>query len=251
METARSYGPLSTAMVREGNWLFRRRSWLPLTLALLVYPAVVLGPRFTPEQWDRWELVALLVALAGLVVRFLVAGFVPKGTSGRNIEGQEAAALNTTGLYTLVRHPLYLGNFLMWLGVVLLAAHGWLAVVFTLLFWIYVERVMAAEEAYLEERFGEDFRAWAARTPAFLPRRLRWESPPLGFSLRIMLRREFSGIYALIAAFTSVDVLRNLTGEADYLLDPLRAGLFWGGTLFYLLMVFLKRKTRLLKVPGR
>jgi hypothetical protein len=212
---------------------------------------VVLGPHFSQVQCDRRELVALLVALAGLAVRFLVAGYVPKGTSGRNLEGQEAATLNTTGPYSLVRHPLYLGNFLMWLGVVLLAAHAWVAVVFVLLFWLYVERVMAAEEAYLEERFGEDFQAWAARTPAFLPRRLRWERPPLPFSLRIMLRREFSGIYGLIAAFTSVDVLRNLTGEADYLLDPLRAGLFWGGTLFYLLMVFLKRKTRLLKVPGR
>jgi hypothetical protein len=105
MDTPSAYGPLSSAMVREGNWLFRRRSWLPLTLALLVYPAVVLGPHFSQVQWDRRELVALLVALAGLAVRFLVAGYVPKGTSGRNLEGQEAATLNTTGPYSWCATP--------------------------------------------------------------------------------------------------------------------------------------------------
>lgn len=44
-------------------------------------------------------------------------GQVPKGTSGRNTSQQVADTLSTDGVYSVVRHPLYLGNFLMCMGV--------------------------------------------------------------------------------------------------------------------------------------
>ena len=97
-------------------------------------------------------------------------GFVPKDTSQRNTGRPQAAALNTTGLYSLVRHPLYVGNYLMWLGVALFTGAWWAPVIVSLVFWLYYERIMFAEEEFLRRRFGGDYTAWASTVPAFLPR---------------------------------------------------------------------------------
>ncbi|MGC9453013.1 MAG: methyltransferase family protein, partial [Oceanipulchritudo sp.] len=51
------------------------------------------------------------------------------GTSGRNTKQQVAYSLNTTGFYSVVRNPLYLGNFFMYLGIALFTHHWWLVLV--------------------------------------------------------------------------------------------------------------------------
>ena len=112
---------------------------------------------------------------------------------------QVAESLNTTGLYSVVRHPLYLGNFLMWLGVALFPRSLSFVAAVVFAFWLYYERIMIAEEAFLRERFGERFDAWADRTPAFIPSLRRWTRPRLAFSLRKVLRKEYNGLLAVVA----------------------------------------------------
>ncbi len=59
---------------------------------------------------------AIIIGMLGQGIRIWVAGFAPKDTSGRNTKEQKASVLNHTGLYSLCRNPLYLGNFLMMLA---------------------------------------------------------------------------------------------------------------------------------------
>jgi hypothetical protein len=77
-------------------------------------------------------------------------------------------------MYSVVRHPLYLGNYFQWLGVAMLPRNPWVAVTVSLVFWIYYERIMFAEEEYLRRSFGSEFEEWAARTPAFIPDFAQW-----------------------------------------------------------------------------
>src|SRR5262245_61820787 len=106
---------------RSGAWLFRRRSFLPLVgLTLLLIKEVGFrDPDMGRDEDFRWEAVCLAVGLLGLCVRLHVAGHASAGTSGRNTREQIAFDLNTTGLYSVMRHPLYAGSFLMWLGLVM------------------------------------------------------------------------------------------------------------------------------------
>ena len=149
-------------LVRRGNTLFRWRSFLPL---VLVPPALWMG--WEAPDWAHarvWQVGCWGVGLLGLWVRAKTIGHVPPGTSGRNTsEGQVAESLNTRGMYSLVRHPLYLGNYLMWMGLVLATGRMDFALVVTLLYMMYYLRIAMAEEAFLDQIRGSLRRVVSAR----------------------------------------------------------------------------------------
>ena len=85
---------------------------------ILVFAGVIVM-YFTNRQAilfdETEELIFLGVSLLGEAIRIFTVGYAPRNTSGRNtITGQIADELNVTGIYSQLRHPLYLGNFLMW-----------------------------------------------------------------------------------------------------------------------------------------
>ena len=107
--------PLKEDFERAGNKLFRWRSYLPLLVLPLILISL-LSPEIESPIDDFWDGVCLFISIAGLALRILTVGYAPRGTSGRNTREQKAAELNTKGMYSVVRHPIYLGNFLIWLG---------------------------------------------------------------------------------------------------------------------------------------
>lgn len=200
---------------------------------------------------EFWEIVCLGVSLAGLGVRIVAVGHAPGGTSGRNTKSQSATVLNTTGLYATVRHPLYLGNYLIGLGVTLVPFVAWLPVIYTLAFWLYYERIMMAEEAFLAERFGEQFVAWAGRTSPFIPRLSQWTRPSVPFSLRSVLRREYTTLLLVVALHASTEEIEHLLIEHRLIFDPFWETLLTAAVAVYLLLRSLKKHSTLLDVAGR
>lgn len=98
-----------------------------------------------------------LVAL-GMLLRSWAAGVIDK----RN-------ALATVGPYALVRHPLYLGSFLVALGLAeIMEDRLALAAMALLTLAVYIPAIRY-EERFLAERFGSAWRAYTAVTPSFLP----------------------------------------------------------------------------------
>jgi protein-S-isoprenylcysteine O-methyltransferase Ste14 len=251
--------PLREELRHTGNWLFRWRSYLPLVVLVAVLVAMTTSysyPNGNPHAATLYEALCFVVSLLGLAVRIAAVGCAPQGTSGRNTaEGQVATTVNTTGLYSLVRHPLYLGNFLMYLGIAMMPRSGWLVLTFVLVFWLYYERIMYAEEEFLRERFGEVYERWANATPAFLPRlhclATCWRRPALPFSRRSVLKREYSGVFAMVACFAVLDAIGETRVRGELTVDPFWAALFSVTLLLYVTLIALKRRTRLLKVPGR
>ncbi|WP_313100976.1 methyltransferase [Epilithonimonas sp.] len=145
---------LKEELEKQGNWLFRYRSFLPL-IVLVVGLAVLVQTSLKKESFDcsiYYELFCLFVSIIGLGIRIYTVGFTPKNTSGRNTkEGQVADKLNTTGIYSIVRNPLYLGNFFMWLGLAMFTENVWFIICFILFYWIYYERIIFAECNFWKE----------------------------------------------------------------------------------------------------
>lgn len=200
--------------------------------------------------WDQmWEMVCLAVAFTGLAVRIITIGYLLKGTSGRSTTTIGAASLNTSGMYSIVRNPLYLGNALIWLGISMLLRQWWVTLLFLLIFWLYYERIIYAEEDFLWEKFGDEFMAWAAKTPAFLPRLKNWVPPDRPFSVRKVLRRDYSAFFAIISAFTVMEILCDSRAMGKPEMDHLWLGLFIGGAAIYVTLRTLKKKTGVLDSP--
>ena len=149
-----------------GNWLFKRRSFLPLIIIPFLFYCLL-----TPLNNSYYILfyAGLTVSLLVECIRIFTIAFVPAGTSGRNTKQQLETSLNTTGIYSTLRHPLYLGNFLMFLGPFIFTGHIYGVIIFILIFWIYYERIMFAEEAFLITRFGNEYERWSSKTPPFIP----------------------------------------------------------------------------------
>lgn len=240
---------------KQGAFLFRWRSYLPLLigpLLLIVLFDSSYTHRLFGERFDNvWEGFCIFVSLVGFIVRCLVAGYVPGGTSGRNTQTQVASVLNMTGMYSIVRNPLYLGNYLLILGLLLFTQVWWFVLVGTAIFWIYYERIIFAEEEFLSKKFGDTYAAWTAKTPVFIPKIQNWKKPILPYSWKTLLRREHSSLFAVMSAFTALGVLADLFIERSKKIDLFWWIFFGSGLVIYLTLRFLKKKTHLLDQEGR
>lgn len=193
----------------EGNWLFKRRGFIPVALFVMAVPAVYFTdyPTISGALARTINYIAVILSVAGFVVRAYTIGTTPRGTSGRNTDKQVAEQLNTSGIYSMVRHPLYLGNYLMWIGIVLFTKNFSFTIIVSLLYWIYYERIMFAEERFLEKKFGNVYLEWSKKVPAFIPRMGSFRKSEVSFSLKSVLRREYSGVLATVIGFVYVEAL--------------------------------------------
>jgi protein-S-isoprenylcysteine O-methyltransferase Ste14 len=244
------------ALVHEfensGNWLFRRRSWLPVFLIIAGIVMMYLGNRQALFFDLRDEMIFLGVSIFGELIRIMTVGFAPRNTSGRNtVTGQIAEDLNVTGLYSLVRHPLYVGNFFMWLGPVLFLRSAWFGIVFGLVYWLYYERIMFAEEQFLRRKFGDAYDKWSQNVGAFLPFPFRYIAPKLPFSLRNVLKREYNSFVNIFLIFAILDIFRNF-----FLLEKVYMTEIWmwfliGAAGIWLIVRSINKYTKWLEVEGR
>jgi len=242
---------------RQGNWLFRNRSYLPLLIVfagIVIFTWTEMHPEsfFLKAGWANqyFIYICLLISLLGLAIRIFTVGYTPANTSGRNTSGQLADQLNTTGIYSLVRHPLYLGNFFMWLGPVLYTGHLWFVGLVCFFYWIYYERIMFAEEQFLRGKFGAVYTSWAEKIPAFMPRLTGYKKPVYPFSWKKVLKKEKNGLMNVFIIFCAMDVAGTfIRKNGEY--NKVIAAACMFTIVLYLILKFLKYNTNWLNEEGR
>ncbi|MCK4664793.1 MAG: DUF1295 domain-containing protein [Bacteroidales bacterium] len=237
---------------KTGNYLFKYRSYLPLILFILATIVVVLDKNvFTDFSNIYFSIICVIISLTGQVIRALTIGYTPKATSGRNTKQQVADVLNTKGIYSTLRHPLYLGNFFMWIGIIVYVGNVWFIIACILLFWLYYERIMFAEEFFLRNKFKEEYIKWAEKIPSFLPRFKHYKKTDFAFSIKNVLKREYNGFFAIFISFSYINFIKNYFENKIIYLDT-----FWQISLGFSFIVFitlriLKKNTNILNVKGR
>ncbi|WMN10773.1 isoprenylcysteine carboxylmethyltransferase family protein [Marivirga salinae] len=241
---------------QQGVWLFKYRGTLPvliLFIGLGIYVYAALNPELfliqDPAIKNYFLIFCIVVSLFGQYIRAYTVGHTPKNTSGRNTGEQIADTLNTTGIYSTVRHPLYVGNFFMWLGPALVTENIWFIVAFILFYWVYYERIMFAEEQFLRRKFKEVYTSWAERTPAFIPSFKNFVKPNLSFSWKKVLKKEKNGFAAIFIIFCAFDVIAELLkGTQEFNIYLIIAAVI--SVVLYLILKALKN-TSLMQEEGR
>ncbi len=248
---------LQHELKRQGDWLFKHRSFLPLImLALAIQIYFELYLKHNQDSTNHqvlgagYEILCFVVSMAGLLVRIYTVGHTPRNTSGRNTEGQLADTLNTTGAYSIIRHPLYFGNFLCWLGIALMTQHTWFVVLFCLGYWIYYERIMYAEEFFLTQKMGTVYEEWSEKTPAFWPFGSKFIRPSISFSWKKVLKKEKNGFVAIMVVFAFLHISKvSILGTEYFNWIVIAAAL--ASLLIYLILKYIKKNTGLLNEEGR
>lgn len=156
-------------MPKVSAFLYRFRG---LVLGILAIALVVAPPSFFPERFCINEcvggiLVAIPLFIASAYLRIRTRQFIGEHTRGKF---HDADKLVTVGVYSCVRHPLYISNTGFAVGFTFLHLGVSLWVVPFVLIVVLFEMTLARiEDRFLEGRFGETWRAWARVTPAFFP----------------------------------------------------------------------------------
>ena len=120
---------------------------------------------FESAGWLRWLGLGLYVA--GNALAFAAVGTLGKQYSGY-VTLQEDHQLVQTGLYGVIRHPIYLRALLVVIGLPLIF-RSWLFLVMLPLGAVFVAARIRAEEKLLGEQFGAEFEAYRKRTWRLLP----------------------------------------------------------------------------------
>lgn len=234
----------------QGDYLFKYRSFLPLIILVIGMAVYVYTSYYGSIIQDKglstpYKYLCLAVCLLGLFIRIKTVAHTPKNTSGRNTtEGQLADELNTSGIYSVVRHPLYLGNFFMWLGVAMLTENFWFIIAFILFYYVYYERIMYAEEAFLRKKFGDTYLKWAERVPAFIPSLRSYISAKYPFSIRKVLKQEKNGLAAVFLLFWLFQCVGDVLdqGKLEFSTDFWFCAAIAASVLYLILKIMKKRK---------
>ena len=147
-----------------GAILFRHRGWLPLLF--LGIPLVLPGST-SPFRWE----VGLALVVIGEAIR--LAGVAAAGSVTRR-RSRNVQRLVTYGIFAWCRNPLYIGNFLIWMGFVTISGVLWFLPIAIVLFAVEYELIVRYEEGVLESTFGRQYIEYKNETPRWLPR------PPKG-----------------------------------------------------------------------
>jgi protein-S-isoprenylcysteine O-methyltransferase Ste14 len=113
-----------------------------------------------------WAVGAGLIVLGVALMTLGVVNFTRAGTPVPTRAPTQA--LVTGGVHALSRNPIYVGMFLIYFGAGTLANSAWMFVVFVPLALVMRYGVVAREEAYLERKFGEVYRAYKTRVRRWL-----------------------------------------------------------------------------------
>lgn len=148
------------ASARVGALLFRNRSWLPVPFLLVA----LLAPAHPTNA--NWLIGAVLIVI-GEWIR--LAGVAAAGTVTRR-RSRDVQRLVTYGIFRWVRNPLYVGNFLIWMGFVVISGVLWFLPIAIVLFAIEYALIVAYEEGVLESIFGCEYLDYKATTPRWIAR---------------------------------------------------------------------------------
>ncbi|UCD95750.1 MAG: isoprenylcysteine carboxylmethyltransferase family protein [Candidatus Bathyarchaeota archaeon] len=97
--------------------------------------------------------------------------FAVRKTSLKVAETHRTERIVTDGVYSVVRHPQYLGGFLAHVGVSILLS-AWFSTIITPLIFLLLLLISYKEEKELVKEFGSEYEEYKGKVSMFIPRLL-------------------------------------------------------------------------------
>lgn len=209
---------------RQGHNLIRSAGAVPLFILILGY--LFLGAVETyPDNFffqksiyeEIYEIFCLLFTVSGFIIVFYTNGYSENTSIYGKPQQDIHAGFHTRGAYSVLRHPVYHGTIIMWLGPALVTGNLLFIISFVLFCCIFFERIMLAEERYLKKTFGLKYSRWAQNVPIIIPKLLNFKKPDTAFSWKMAYEKSTGRLALVLTAFFTFDVLTQLMAvKPDY-----------------------------------
>jgi hypothetical protein len=139
----------------------------------------------------------------------------------------------------------------MWLGPVLFIRTLVFVIFFILIYWLYYERIMFAEEQFLRSKFGEIYDKYSEKVRAVIPRLRGFVKPELSFSFKSVLIREYNSFVNIFIIFVLLDLFRNYFLSERIYLTPMWIYIGAPAGLIWVMIRLIHKRTSWLNDAGR
>ena len=189
-----------------GQIFFRYRNAIGPVVFLV---ALFIGTPTYPLGRDDLNLaldgLGVCIALLGQALRIITIGYeyIERGGRDRKVY---ASTLVQGGVFGHCRNPLYLGNIMLAVGIALVVhSAAFYLIVLPVVEYAYVA-IVAAEEAFLQGKFGDAYRDYCQRVNRWIPRWRGWSQSVAGmrFNWRRVLVKEYNTTFVLVLALVAV-----------------------------------------------
>ncbi|MBI4970651.1 MAG: S-isoprenylcysteine methyltransferase [Candidatus Omnitrophica bacterium] len=195
-------------LLKSGNFLFKYRNALFPSIFVLMFfftrPALFLNNQTLDSLVVA---IGIIAALSGQIFRMAVIGYayIKRGGKDGKVYADD---LVIRGFYAHTRNPMYVGNFLIAVGLGLV--YGSPAVYFFLIpFFIYAYlAITAAEEKYLGEKFGDQFTEYTKRVNRFVPnfKGLKQSLSGFQYDWKKSLRKEYGTLFGTLFGLVFIGI---------------------------------------------
>ena len=236
-------------LVRCGNFFFRYRDALSpavfLALLAVTRPRLAGGSLATDRLVD---LAGLVISVTGQVLRIAVIGYayIVRGGKGRKVYAED---LVTGGFFSTCRNPLYVGNVLIYFGLIVVWNSPWMYAIAVPFYLFMYSCIVAAEEEFLFGKFGAAYDAYCRDVPRWIPdlRRLGAGLEGMAFNWRRVVLREYGTIAALVLTASILLIVETWVFAAPAARGPQITGII----TFMSVVIALWAITRWLKLTKR
>lgn len=184
-----------------GRFLFKHRSFTPVPFIVLVF--LIFKPINMEGQNIIINVGGLLISLMGEMIRVISVGYAYSGTSGRE-SYLRAESLNVTGIYSIARNPLYIGNFFMFCGLVAVFSNIYAVLVFGVFLILQYYFVILTEENFLRETYGKDYETYCSRVRRIIPTFKHYQRNRNRFDFRKVIFKENDSVFNMLVIYLLV-----------------------------------------------
>ena len=183
------------------DFFFRNRGYIPIPLAIIILTFASLKIELLP--------IGVILVVTGELLR--LNGVRYAGGETRTLK-VGASALCSSGPFAYLRNPLYLGNVIIYAGMVLIAGGEfvWILLPTTLtFFFLEYGLIISLEEETLRKKFNEEYGEYLSMVPRLIPRVSPWKggSETVPMTIEKTLRTEKRTLQ-IIGGFILLLILR-------------------------------------------